>query len=66
YEFNPNGRYENKNKEILNQNYQDKKKSNEIIKRLSREFLLDEFHRKLFEVLEKEEINLKNRILKKK
>ncbi|EAJ8066822.1 glycosyltransferase family 2 protein, partial [Campylobacter jejuni] len=26
YEFNPNGRYENKNKEILNQNYQDKKK----------------------------------------
>ncbi|EAJ3930982.1 glycosyltransferase family 2 protein, partial [Campylobacter jejuni] len=33
---------------------------------LSREFLLDEFHRKLFEVLEKEEINLKNRILKKK
>ncbi|EGC4350150.1 glycosyltransferase family 2 protein, partial [Campylobacter jejuni] len=27
YEFNPNGRYENKNQEILNQNYQDKKKS---------------------------------------
>ncbi|EAH9087737.1 glycosyltransferase family 2 protein, partial [Campylobacter jejuni] len=55
YEFNPNGRYENKNQEILNQNYQDKKKSNEIIKRLSREFLFDEFHQKLFEVLEREE-----------
>lgn len=32
YEFNPNGRYENKNKEILWQNYQDKKKSNELVK----------------------------------
>lgn len=58
YEFNPNGRYENKNKEILNQNYKDKKKSNEIIKRLSKEFLLDEFHQKLFEVLEREEKSL--------
>ncbi|EIJ2503442.1 glycosyltransferase family 2 protein, partial [Campylobacter jejuni] len=62
YEFNPNGRYENKNKEILNQNYQDKKKSNEIIKRLSKEFLLDEFHQKLFEVLKIEETSLKSRI----
>ncbi|EOH6891655.1 glycosyltransferase family 2 protein, partial [Campylobacter jejuni] len=61
-EFNPNGRYENKNKEILNQNYQDKKKSNEIIKRLSKEFLLDEFHQKLFEVLKIEETSLKSRI----
>ncbi|EAM0795104.1 glycosyltransferase family 2 protein, partial [Campylobacter jejuni] len=60
--FNPNGRYENKNKEILNQNYQDKKKSNEIIKRLSKEFLLDEFHQKLFEVLKIEETSLKSRI----
>ncbi|EAJ1752009.1 glycosyltransferase family 2 protein, partial [Campylobacter jejuni] len=62
YEFNPNGRYENKNKEILNQNYQDKKKSNEIIKRLSKEFLLDEFHQKLFEVLKREEVGVKNRL----
>ncbi|MBZ8188335.1 glycosyltransferase family 2 protein, partial [Campylobacter jejuni subsp. jejuni] len=62
YEFNPNGRYENKNKEILNQNYHDKKKSNEIIKRLSREFLLDEFHQKLFEVLKMEEVGVKNRL----
>ncbi|EAI0773147.1 glycosyltransferase family 2 protein, partial [Campylobacter jejuni] len=54
--------YENKNKEILNQNYQDKKKSNEIIKRLSKEFLLDEFHQKLFEVLKIEETSLKSRI----
>ncbi|EIV0103346.1 glycosyltransferase family 2 protein, partial [Campylobacter jejuni] len=50
------------NKEILNQNYQDKKKSNEIIKRLSKEFLLDEFHQKLFEVLEREEVGVKNRL----
>ncbi|EAL8298727.1 glycosyltransferase family 2 protein, partial [Campylobacter jejuni] len=42
----------------LNQNYKDKKKSNEIIKRLSKEFLLDEFHQKLFEVLEREEKSL--------
>ncbi|EGJ8147156.1 glycosyltransferase family 2 protein, partial [Campylobacter jejuni] len=56
------GRYENKNKEILNQNYQDKKKSNEIIKRLSKEFLLDEFHQKLFEVLKREEVGVKNRL----
>ncbi|HED6848624.1 TPA: glycosyltransferase family 2 protein, partial [Campylobacter jejuni] len=62
YEFNPNGRYENKNKEILNQNYRDKNKSNEIIKRLSKEFLLDEFHQKLFEVLKIEETSLKSRI----
>ncbi|EAK2479659.1 glycosyltransferase family 2 protein, partial [Campylobacter jejuni] len=62
YEFNPNGRYENKNKEILNQNYYDKKKSNEIIKRLSKEFLHDEFHQKLFEVLEREEVGVKNRL----
>ncbi|EAV9778472.1 glycosyltransferase family 2 protein, partial [Campylobacter jejuni] len=59
---NPNGRYENKNKEILNQNYYDKKKSNEIIKRLSKEFLHDEFHQKLFEVLEREEVGVKNRL----
>ncbi|HED1056893.1 TPA: glycosyltransferase family 2 protein [Campylobacter jejuni] len=62
YEFNPNGRYENKNKEILNQNYHDKKKSNEIIKRLSKEFAHDEFHQKLFEVLKREEVGVKNRL----
>ncbi|EJH2509960.1 glycosyltransferase family 2 protein, partial [Campylobacter jejuni] len=56
------GRYENKNKEILNQNYRDKKKSNEIIKRLSKEFLHDEFHQKLFEVLKREEVGVKNRL----
>ncbi|EAL7948848.1 glycosyltransferase family 2 protein, partial [Campylobacter jejuni] len=62
YEFNPNGRYENKNKEILNQNYHDKKKSNEIIKKLSKEFAHDEFHQKLFEVLKREEVGVKNRL----
>ncbi|MGI7689116.1 glycosyltransferase family 2 protein [Campylobacter coli] len=62
YEFNPNGRYENKNQEILNQNYQDKKKSNEIIKKLSKEFLHDEFHQKLFEVLEREKEGIIKRL----
>ncbi|ECP7275581.1 glycosyltransferase [Campylobacter jejuni] len=62
YEFNQNGRYENKNKEILWQNYKDKKKSNELIKKFSMDFKNDDFHRKLFEVLEKEEIDLKRRI----
>ncbi|EAL9862917.1 glycosyltransferase family 2 protein, partial [Campylobacter coli] len=62
YEFNPNGRYENKNKEILNQNYHDKKKSNEIIKRLSKEFIHDEFHQKLFEVLKREKEGIIKRL----
>ncbi|HDZ5086890.1 TPA: glycosyltransferase family 2 protein [Campylobacter jejuni] len=62
YEFNPNGRYENKNKEILNQNYQDKKKSNGIIKKLSVDFKNDKFHGKLFEVLKKEEKGLYMRL----
>ncbi|EKA9803208.1 glycosyltransferase family 2 protein [Campylobacter coli] len=62
YEFNPNGRYENKNKEILNQNYQDKKKSNELIKRLSKEFIHDEFHQKLFEVLKREKEGIIKRL----
>ncbi|ECO2828393.1 glycosyltransferase family 2 protein, partial [Campylobacter jejuni] len=48
--------------EILNQNYKDKKKSNEIIKRLSKEFAHDEFHQKLFEVLKMEETSLKSRV----
>lgn len=45
YEFNPNGRYENKNQEILNQNYQDKKKSNEIIKNYQKSFYMMNFIR---------------------
>ncbi|ECK5605368.1 glycosyltransferase family 2 protein, partial [Campylobacter coli] len=49
-------------KEILNQNYQDKKKSNELIRKLSLDFENDTFHQKLFEVLKKEEMDLKNRI----
>ncbi|HEF9751123.1 TPA: glycosyltransferase family 2 protein [Campylobacter coli] len=64
YEFNPNGRYENKNKEILWQNYQDKVKSNELIKKLSLKSKGDEFCKRLFEVLEKEEKDLKARIAK--
>ncbi|HEH4550969.1 glucosyltransferase [Campylobacter coli] len=62
YEFNPNGRYENKNKEILWQNYQDKVKSNELIKKLSLEFENDKFYKQLFDVLNKEELDLKRRI----
>lgn len=62
YEFNLNGRYENKNKEILWQNYQDKVKSNELIKKLSLEFENDKFYKQLFDVLNKEELDLKRRI----
>ncbi|HEF9774983.1 TPA: glycosyltransferase family 2 protein, partial [Campylobacter coli] len=58
----PNGRYENKNKEILWQNYQDKVKSNELIKKLSLEFENDKFYKQLFDVLNKEELDLKRRI----
>ncbi|EII0246803.1 glycosyltransferase family 2 protein, partial [Campylobacter coli] len=50
------------NKEILNQNYQDKKKSNELIKKLSLDFENNTFHQKLFGVLKKEEMDLKNRV----
>lgn len=62
YEFNPNGRYENKNKEILNQNYRDKKKSNEIIRNLSNDFKYEEFNKKILENLEKDIDALKSRI----
>ncbi|ELS4952237.1 glycosyltransferase family 2 protein, partial [Campylobacter coli] len=55
-------RYENKNKEILWQNYQDKVKSNELIKKLSLEFENDKFYKQLFDVLNKEELDLKRRI----
>ncbi|HEB7494755.1 TPA: glycosyltransferase family 2 protein [Campylobacter coli] len=64
YEFNEKGRYENKNKEILWQNYKDKKRSNELIKKLSLKSKGDEFCKRLFEVLEKEEKDLKARIAK--
>ncbi|EJJ9788342.1 glycosyltransferase family 2 protein [Campylobacter coli] len=64
YEFNEKGRYENKNKEILWQNYKDKKRSNGLIKKLSLESKDDEFCKRLFEVLEKEEEDLKARIAK--
>ncbi|EIQ2353692.1 glycosyltransferase family 2 protein, partial [Campylobacter coli] len=59
------GRYENKNKEILWQNYKDKKRSNELIKKLSLELKNDEICKRLLEVLEKEEKNLFLRYLKR-
>ncbi|EDO6928218.1 glycosyltransferase family 2 protein [Campylobacter coli] len=62
YEFNEKGRYENKNKEILWQNYKDKKRSNELIKKLSLESKDDEFCKRLFEVLEKEGMGLVERL----
>ncbi|HEC1786339.1 TPA: glycosyltransferase family 2 protein [Campylobacter lari] len=62
YEFNENGRYENKNKEILWQNYKDKKRSFELIKKLSNNFNHKEFSKKLLEILEMDLINLKNRL----
>ncbi|EAK4446198.1 glycosyltransferase family 2 protein, partial [Campylobacter coli] len=58
-------RYENKNKEILWQNYKDKKRSNELIKKLSLELKNDEICKRLLEVLEKEEKNLFLRYLKR-
>ncbi|MBM0636720.1 glycosyltransferase [Campylobacter sp. VicNov18] len=62
YEFNEKGRYENKNREILWQNCKDKQKSNDLIKKLSLDYKKDAFHERLFEVLEKENMNLKKRI----
>ncbi|ECS0783349.1 glycosyltransferase family 2 protein, partial [Campylobacter coli] len=44
------------------QNYQDKVKSNELIKKLSLEFENDKFYKQLFDVLNKEELDLKRRI----
>ncbi|EKK0830227.1 glycosyltransferase family 2 protein [Campylobacter lari] len=60
YEFNENGRYENKNKEILWQNYEDKQRSFELIKKLSYNY--EKFHEKLLEILKMDLINLKNRL----
>ncbi|MCV3445405.1 glycosyltransferase [Campylobacter lari] len=62
YEFSEFGRYENKNKEILYQNYKDKKRSFELIKKLSNNFNHKEFNKKLLEILEMDLINLKNRL----
>ncbi|MBZ7949052.1 glycosyltransferase family 2 protein [Campylobacter molothri] len=60
YEFNENGRYENKNKEILWQNYQDKKRSLEILKSIKNDFW--EFNKKFFLILEKEIKSLEGRL----
>ncbi|EFS7935887.1 glycosyltransferase family 2 protein [Campylobacter lari] len=62
YEFSEFGRYENKNKEILYQNYKDKKRSFELIKKLSNNFNHKKFNKKLLEILEMDLINLKNRL----
>ncbi|TKX33049.1 glycosyltransferase family 2 protein [Campylobacter aviculae] len=60
YEFNEKGRYENKNKEILWQNCQDKKRSLEILKTIKNDFW--EFNEKFFLNLEKEIEGLKGRL----
>ncbi|MBK1971570.1 glycosyltransferase family 2 protein [Campylobacter sp. TTU-622] len=60
YEFNENGRYESK--KFLYQNYLDKQKSFKFIKEFSLEFKNDIFHKNLFEILEKELNDLKNRL----
>ncbi|TXE89053.1 glycosyltransferase family 2 protein [Campylobacter volucris] len=62
YEFNEFGRYENKNKEILYQNYKDKKRSFELIKKLSYNFNYKNFNEKLFGIFKMDLINLKNRL----
>ncbi len=62
YEFNENGRYENKNNKILLQNYKDKKHSIKLMKELSLAFGNEIFHEKLFVVLDKEIKDLKKRL----
>ncbi|QOR00878.1 glycosyltransferase family 2 protein [Campylobacter sp. 2014D-0216] len=62
YEFNENGRYENKNKAILWQNYTHKVKTTEVIKKLSSIFSYQKFNEKLLDSLEIENKNLKNRM----
>ncbi|TWO27221.1 glycosyltransferase family 2 protein [Campylobacter insulaenigrae] len=64
YEFNENGRYENKNKEILWQNYKDKKRSLELIENLSFNFKKNGFHNILLQILQRENDNLQQRIEK--
>ncbi|MBX2079080.1 glycosyltransferase family 2 protein, partial [Campylobacter peloridis] len=63
YEFNEFGRYENKNKEILWQNYEYKKQSLKCIKKLANIFPYKHFNEKILEVLEKEILGLESRIL---
>ncbi|MCV3381573.1 glycosyltransferase [Campylobacter sp. IFREMER_LSEM_CL2127] len=65
YEFNENGRYENKNKEILWQNYEHKKQSLKCIKKLANIFSHKHFNEKILEVLEKEILGLEGRVWKK-
>ncbi|MCV3528373.1 glycosyltransferase family 2 protein, partial [Campylobacter lari] len=60
YEFSEFGRYENKDKEILRQNYEDKKRSFELIKNLSSND--KEFDKKIIKILEKEILGLESRI----
>ncbi|MCW1361153.1 glycosyltransferase family 2 protein [Campylobacter sp. CCS1377] len=62
YEFNENGRYENKNKEILWQNYEHKKRSNEIIQKLSLGLTSSKFCENMLEILGKEERGLEGRM----
>ncbi|EHL5011904.1 glycosyltransferase family 2 protein, partial [Campylobacter lari] len=64
YEFNENGRYENKNKEILWQNYQHKKQSLKHIKKLANIFPYMHFNEKILKVLEKEILGLEGRVWK--
>ncbi|EAI5561190.1 glycosyltransferase family 2 protein, partial [Campylobacter lari] len=52
YEFNENGRYENKNKEILWQNYKDKKRIFELIKQIPNND--KKFNKKIFDILQYE------------
>lgn len=64
YEFNENGRYENKNIEILKQNYTHKIKSYKFIKEKSKLFGNKILNERLFFQLKKEIKDLKSRILK--
>ncbi|EGK8127593.1 glycosyltransferase family 2 protein [Campylobacter lari] len=65
YEFNDNGRYENKNKAILWQNYEHKKQSLKHIEKLANIFPYKHFNEKILEVLEKEILGLGGRVWKK-
>ncbi|WP_257396933.1 glycosyltransferase family 2 protein [Campylobacter lari] len=65
YEFNENGRYENKNKGILWQNYKHKKQSLKYIKKLANIFPYMHFNERILEVLGKEILGLEGRVWKK-
>lgn len=62
YEFNFSGRYESKNREILRQNYEDKRKSMRLIKELSKHLRREEFNENLFKILQKELEGLRLRL----